>query len=65
MRIVIEVDPVQMEGFNEMQQQFILRVMAQRMWKGCHATVSQIAAEYTDELADLADDGGSVWVRPE
>lgn len=56
---------MQMEGFNEMQQQFILRVMAQRMWKGCHATVSQIAAEYTDELADLADDGGSVWVRPE
>lgn len=29
MRIVLEIDPVQMVGFNEAQRDFILRVMAQ------------------------------------
>lgn len=65
MRIVIEFDPVQMDGFNEEQQRFILRVMAQRMWERGSATIAEIAFDYADELADLADDVGSVWVRPE
>ena len=29
MRIVLEIDPVQMGGFNEAQRDFILRVMSQ------------------------------------
>ena len=29
MRIVLEIDPVQMVGFNEAQRDFILRVMTQ------------------------------------
>lgn len=29
MRIVLEIDPVQMVGFNEAQRDFIMRVMAQ------------------------------------
>lgn len=74
MRIVIEVDPGQLVGFNEAQQNFILRVMAQSIRV---PSVKDITEAYAKELADLAGPnvevvcrGGSsgcppdVWYRP-
>lgn len=51
MRIVLEIDPVQMVGFNEAQRDFILRVMAQSIRV---PSVKDITEAYAKELVDLA-----------
>lgn len=53
MRIVFEVDPGQLVGFNEAQRDFILRVMTQSIRV---PSVKDIAEVYVKELVDLADD---------
>lgn len=51
MRIVLEIDPVQMGGFNEAQRDFILRVMSQSIRV---PSVKDITEAYAKELVDLA-----------
>lgn len=51
MRIVLEIDPVQMVGFNEAQRDFILRAMAQSIRV---PSVKDITEVYAKELVDLA-----------
>ena len=51
MRIVLEIDSVQMVGFNEAQRDFILRVMAQSIRV---PSVKDITEAYAKELVDLA-----------
>lgn len=51
MRIVLEIDPVQMVGFNEAQRDFILRAMAQSIRV---PSVKDITEAYVKELVDLA-----------
>lgn len=53
MRIVIEVDDVQLSGFNAAQRDFILRVMAQSIRV---PSVKDITEAYAKELVDLAGD---------
>lgn len=50
MRIVIEVDAVQLEGFNDAQRDFILRVMEQSIRV---PSVRDIMEVYARELVDL------------
>lgn len=72
MRIVIEVDPVQLVGFNAAQKDFIMRVMAQSIRV---PSVKDITEAYAKELVDLAGPdvevvrrsgapGWDVWYRP-
>ena len=51
MRLMLEIDPVQMVGFNEAQRDFILRVMAQSIRV---PSVKDITEAYAKELVDLA-----------
>ena len=51
MRIVLEIDPVQMGGFNDAQRDFILRVMEQSIRV---PSVRDIVEAYARELVDLA-----------
>lgn len=51
MRIVFEVDPGQLEGFNDAQRDFILRVMEQSIRV---PSVKDITEVYVKELVDLA-----------
>lgn len=53
MRIIFEVDLVQLEGFNAAQQDFIMRVMAQSIRV---PSVKDITEAYAKELVDLAGD---------
>jgi hypothetical protein len=48
---MLEIDPVQMVGFNEAQRDFILRVMAQSIRV---PSVKDITEAYAKELVDLA-----------
>ena len=57
MRIVLEIDPVQMGGFNEAQRDFILRVMSQLI---CVPSVKDITEAYAKDLVDLAGPGVEV-----
>ena len=59
MRIVLEIDPVQMAGFNEAQRDFILRVMTQSIRV---PSVNDITEVYAQELGDLAGPDGEVDV---
>lgn len=64
MRIVLEIDPVQMVGFNEAQRDFILRVMEQSIRV---PSVKDITEVYAKELVDLAGpdvEVDSVVARP-
>ena len=51
MRIVLEIDPVQMGGFNEAQRDFSLRVMSQSIRV---PSVKDITEAYAKDLVDLA-----------
>ena len=51
MRIVIEVDTEQLEGFNDAQRDFVLRVMEQSIRV---PSVRDIVEVYARELVDLA-----------
>ena len=51
MRIVIEVDTEQLEGFNDAQRDFILRVMEKSIRV---PSVRDIMEVYARELVDLA-----------
>lgn len=59
MRIVIEVDTGQLEGFNDAQRDFILRVMEQSIRV---PSVRDITEVYAKELVDL--DGPDVEILP-
>ena len=60
MRIVLEIDPVQMVGFNEVQRDFILRVMAQSIRV---PSVKDIMEVHVKELVDLAGSDVEVEFR--
>lgn len=59
MRIVIEVDTEQLEGFNDVQRDFILCVMEQSI---CVPSVMDIMEVCARELVDLA--GSDVEILP-
>lgn len=64
MRIVLEIDPLQMVGFNEAQRDFILWVMTQSIRV---PSVKDITEAYAKELVDLAGpdvEVDSVVARP-
>lgn len=60
MRIVIDVDDVQLSGFNAAQLDFILRVMSQSIRVPSVKDITEVCAK---EVAELADGDGDKLMR--